>query len=362
MPQVKVNKTFLSTFLTSPQDVLNQLNLIYTTDEVLTIQRIKQGKKFIYKRRGRSITNKRRLERFESMVIPPAWHSVKISHIKNAHILALGRDEKNRKQYIYHPVWKEIRNQTKFYKLYEFGNILPKIRKTVEVHLRDKVWTKNKVSALVIRLLEETHIRIGNKFYANKNKTYGLSTFRSKHVDVYKDGLVFEFVGKKGKEHRIPLKNKKLIKLVNQCEEIPGWELFKYYDEQGEKQVFDSGMVNRYIHDISEDYFTAKDFRTWSATVICFETLKKIGIKENKKKRDKKLIKAIDKVAKSLGNTRSVSRNYYIHPVIMDSYENKTIQKAFEYADSIKKNTPHFSASEAAVMKLIKNYRPKITA
>lgn len=186
------------------------------------------------------------LQRIESLVIPPAWEDVQISILANGHLQATGRDAKARKQYRYHAIWNKIKNQTKFFKMTEFGQALPKIRSQVEKDIILKTWTKKKVLALVIKLMEETHIRIGNRYYAKKNKTYGLTTLRNKHVHLYKNKLQFQFVGKKGKEHKITLRNKKLIQLVIKCEEIPGWELFQFYDENGEKHHVDSTMINEY--------------------------------------------------------------------------------------------------------------------
>ena len=211
------------------------------------------------------------------MVIPPNWKNVRICHLENGHLQVIGFDDKNRKQYLYHPSWSKIRNQTKFFKMAAFGKVLPKIRRQVDQDLDLPGMTKRKVLALIIRLMEETHIRIGNEYYARNNKTYGLSTLRTRHVKTYGNKLKFDFVGKKGKEHSVTLENKKLVKLVNQCEELPGWELFKYYDESGNKQIIDSGMINEYIQEISGSLFSAKDFRTWSATKIFFETLKELG-------------------------------------------------------------------------------------
>lgn len=360
MKKVSLNKTFYSTFLRSPEDVLEQVGLIYISDHDLTIKRHAKGKKFIYKRRGKQIKNENRLKRIESLVIPPAWTETQISHLKNGHIQAVGRDEKSRKQYIYHPTWNDIRNQTKFYKMYKFGEVLPIIRARVNTDLLQKKWSRSKVIALVIRLMEETHIRIGNKQYAKRNETYGLTTLRKKHVDIENNNLVFEFVGKKGKEHKITLNNKRLVKLVNQCEEIPGWDLFKYFDEDNVKQTVDSTMINNYIHEASGQFFTAKDFRTWSASLICFERLKKYSDSKTKKARKKSLLKAIDYTSKKLGNTRSVSRNYYIHPSVISSYKKQTLDKHLKSTEKSLKKIEFFTSSENSLLKLIENYTPTV--
>ena len=237
-----------------------------------------------------------------------------------------------------------------------FGNVLPLLRKQIDTDLRLKKMTKRKCLALVIRLMEETHIRVGNEYYANKNKTYGLSTMRTKHVDVLKDDIKFEFVGKKGKKHAITLEDNKLSKLVLQCEEIPGWELFQYYDENGKHHNIDSGMVNDYIHEISGDLFSAKDFRTWAASKIFFETLYDLGIAETKKETDKNILKAYDAAAEGLGNTRTVCKQYYVHPILVEGYENGSIQKYFEDLDDHKIENKELSDSEEVLLKILKSY------
>lgn len=239
-----------------------------------------------------------------------------------------------------------------------FGSQLPKIRKQVRKDLQQKGWPRTKALALVVKLLEETHIRVGGEQYAKRNKTYGLSTLRKKHVDIYKDRIKFKFIGKKGKEHSVTLKNRRMIKLVGRCEEIPGWELFHYYDEHGEKHNIDSGMVNDYIHRIAGNEFTAKDFRTWAASIIFFEMLMEMGIEEDPKQSSQNVIEAIDKAALELGNTRAVCKKYYIHPFLVQSYENGNLDKAFSKVDRVSKPKQFFSASEEVVLKLLKKYKP----
>ncbi|WP_455170645.1 DNA topoisomerase IB, partial [Aegicerativicinus sediminis] len=268
------------------------------------------------------------------------------------------RDEKKRKQYRYHPIWNKIRNQTKFYRMSEFGLILPALREAVERDLRQKNWGREKVLALVVKLLEETHIRIGNQQYAKRNKTYGLSTLRKKHVNLNGTKIRFEFVGKKGKEHKITLRNKKLVRLINKSQEIPGWELFKYYDEEGERRSVDSSMINAYIQQLAGASFTAKDFRTWAATIIFFETLMEMGPSEDESVSKKNVLSAYDVAAKSLGNTRNVTRNYYVHPAVVSSYYNDRMFKVFSRVEKDEKEFPNFSLSEQAVLKIIKDFDP----
>ncbi len=353
------NSKFLTQIIKAPETVIDQLNLVYVNDDTLTITRLKHKKGFRYLLNGKQLSTKKDLERIKSLVIPPAWNQVRIADIDNGHLQAIGRDLKNRKQYRYHPLWNTIRNQTKFYKMTAFGRQLPKIRKQVDQDLEQERWSKTKVLALIIRLMEETHIRIGNEQYAKRNKTYGLSTMRTRHLNIEKDKLKFEFVGKKGKKHSVTLRNKKLIRLVNRCEEIPGWELFQYYDEQGEKHSIESSMVNKYLHNISGDLFTAKDFRTWAATTIFFETLMDMGISTKEKEIQKNILKAYDVAAISLGNTRNVCRKYYVHPFVVSSYENRSIKKVFNQLSTSDQLGGYFTNSEHAILKLLEDYTPK---
>ncbi|MGY5851503.1 DNA topoisomerase IB [Salegentibacter sp. F14] len=340
-----------------PYQAASLANLRYVGEEQLSIKRKKHGRGFSYFLNGSRISDKQTLKKIKELVIPPGWTQVRIAKSSNAHLQVVGRDEKNRKQYMYHPLWSKIRNETKFFKMAAFGEILPRIRRKVDRDLDHPEMNQRKVLALIIRLMEETHIRIGNQYYARENKTYGLSTFRSRHVKTYKDKVIFEYIGKKNKEHSVSLKNKKLIKLINQCEEIPGWELFKFYDENGQKHSIDSGMINEYIRDISGDIFSAKDFRTWSASKIFFETLKELGYTEEEQQNKKNLLSAFDATAEGLGNTRAVCRSYYVHPRIVNTYQTGEIVPYFK---GVKKDSSQgygsLTQTEKAILKLIKDY------
>ncbi|XLS30578.1 DNA topoisomerase IB [Flavobacteriaceae bacterium M23B6Z8] len=359
MAKNSLSEEFLEKLLKTPEVVIEKLDLVYVNDDHLSILRLKEDKDFTYVYNGKPYTNKKDLERIENLVIPPAWKDVKIASVSNGHLQATGKDLKNRKQYRYHPFWNKVRNQTKFYKMGVFGEKLPSIRKQVDQDLKLEGWPKRKVLALIIRLMEETHIRIGGEQYAKRNKTYGLSTLRRKHLNVYKDKLVFEFKGKKGKEHKVTLRNKRLIQLVCKCEELPGWELFQYYDNDGQKNSVDSSEVNEYLHEISGTIFTAKDFRTWAATLIFFDTLMDIGPEKDEKKQHKNILKGFDAAAKELGNTRNVCRKYYVHPLLVKYYETGELTQSFEAANAHSDKDKYFTASEKAVLDLIKNYHPK---
>jgi DNA topoisomerase-1 len=360
MAERKLTVSLLKNIDKNPESAIEKLDLVYVNAHQLSILRKKKGDSFTYLNNGKSISHPNHIERIKSLVIPPAWNNVKISILPNGHLQATGRDTKNRKQYRYHPVWNKIKNQTKFFKMAEFGTSLPDIRNQVEKDIIQKDWTKTKVLALVVKLMEETHIRIGNDYYAKKNKTYGLTTLRNKHVHLFKDRLRFEFVGKKGKEHSITLRNKKLVNLVSKCEDLPGWELFQFYDKFGEKHRVDSTMVNDYLKDITGKSFTAKDFRTWSASVIFFETLMDYDRPISEKQIKNNLLTAFDSTATALGNTRNVCRKYYVHPIIVSSYENDTLHDIFTTIETSPIISTHLTPTENSVLELIKGYKPSI--
>ncbi|OWW26198.1 DNA topoisomerase I [Zobellia sp. OII3] len=349
----------LSQLLKAPELAIENLDLVYVDHGKLSISRLRKGEGFTYVYNQKPLTDPKELKRITSLVLPPAWEDVQITHLSNGHLQAVGKDLKKRKQYRYHPTWVKIRKQTKFYKMALFGKKLPVIRAQVEKDLSLKEWSKAKVVALIIKLMDETHIRIGNEQYAKRNKSYGLSTMRKKHIEVFKNNIKFEFVGKKGKKHSVTVRNKKLMRLISRCEDIPGWELFQYYDEAGKKQSVDSAMVNEYLHEISGEFFTAKDFRTWAASVVFFDTLLDLGLAETQKETPKNLLMGFDAAAAALGNTRNVCRKYYVHPVLPTSYEDGSIKKYFDKTHKSDSQSEHFSTSEMVILELFEQYTPQ---
>lgn len=345
-----------TTLITNPDLAAEKANLQYVTEDQLCIERRKKGRGFQYLKNGEPIDSEEDLERIKKLVIPPGWENVKICPYPNGHLQVVGLDSRQRKQYMYHADWTEFRNRTKFFKMAAFGKVLPKIRKRVDEDLDQKGMPQQKVLALIVRLMEETHIRIGNDTYARQNKSYGLSTLRSRHVKVSRGKMRFNFIGKRGKEHSITVQDKKLVKLVNKCEEIPGWEVFKYIDEAGNKKTVDSGMVNSYIQEVSDELFSAKDFRTWSATKIFFETLREIGYVEEEKENKSNIIKAYDTTAEALGNTRSVCRSYYVHPMVVEAYETGDIVTYFKKVERKRTSKPHFSQTEEVLLEMISDF------
>ncbi|MDD4149234.1 MAG: DNA topoisomerase IB [Bacteroidales bacterium] len=243
-----------------------------------------------------------------------------------------------RKQYRYHPAWNIIRKKTKFYRLYEFGKQIPTIRTTIELHLSLPGYPKEKILAAAISILEQTSIRVGNSFYEKLYGSFGLTTLKNRHITLTGSQLRFTFKGKKNIRHNITLKSKKLARIIKACIEIPGKELFEFYDTDGNIHGINSGMVNRYIREISNGYFTAKDFRTWSGTVTALNAFLESGDFETSTEMNQKIATVFDVVAKQLGNTPNVCKNYYVHPVIVDIYKKKKMDKYLDILKTLKSN------------------------
>src|ERR1051325_7743177 len=243
-------------------------HLRYVNDLGPGIRRQRRGKSFRYLDvNGKRLRDPNQLRRIQSLVIPPAWTDVWICPVASGHLQATGHDTKHRKQYLYHPRWRQVRDGTKFHRMIAFGKILPRIRRRVRHDLRRRGLSREKVLATIVRLLETTHIRIGNQEYAKTNNSFGLTTMRNRHVEVAGSTVRFQFRGKGGKLHEIDIRSPRLARIVRRCQEIPGHELFQYLDENNERHVVDSGDVNEYLREITGEDFTAKDFRTWAGTV-----------------------------------------------------------------------------------------------
>lgn len=305
-----------------PQKAAKIADLHYVLDSEPGIQRKRHGKGFSYLDvDGKVIRDPKKRARFESLAIPPAWTEVWICPDPDGHIQATGRDEKGRKQYIYHPRWLEVSATHKFDRMAAFGEALPKIREVTDSHLRQSEISREKVLAVVVRLLELTLIRIGNREYARQNKSYGLTTMRDKHVTVEGKTIHFEFKGKSGVKHAIDLQDKRLAKAVKACQEIPGQILFQYYDEEGSPRPIGSADVNAYLREITGEDFTAKDFRTWGASALAVALFCDLPICEKDVEQKKQITSAVKEVAHQLGNTAAVCRNYYIHPAVVEAYQ-----------------------------------------
>lgn len=332
------------------------INLIYVHDTEPGIRRIKKGGGFDYvAAETDKVTDELHLKRIRSLVIPPAWENVWICKMPNGHLQATGIDVKNRKQYKYHSLWNALRNHTKYYRLYQFGKLLPAIRLQVEKDLSLPGLPVEKVLALVVSLMERTNIRIGNSAYEKLYGSFGLTTLKDKHVKINGGEMKFSFKGKKGVHHDITLRNKRLSAAVKRCRDIPGKELFQYYNSDGDRKSVDSGMVNDYIKKLSGGDFTAKDFRTWSGTVHAFLAFKELGFFDTVTEAKKKIVAALDKVSVQLGNTRTVCKKYYVHPVILSLYENKSLEKYLQQLDSIEADDDKsgLTPEEKIVMKIL---------
>ena len=342
-----------------PEKSAEIAGLRYVTADTLIIERKKVGRGFSYlDAKGERISDEAELERLKSLVIPPALTDVFICHLPNGHLQATGRDAKSRKQYFYHPQWRKVRSQHKFNRMLLFGAHLPLIRATTEKHLRKRGLPREKVLATVVQLLENTLIRIGNKQYAQKNRSYGLTTLRDRHVETKGSQIKFEFRGKSGVDHEIELKDRRLANVIKKCQEIPGYEIFKYYDESGERQFVDSADVNDYLQQITEQEFTAKDFRTWYGTLLAAIELDNIGEFESEKQAKKNVTQAIKNVASHLGNRPATCRKYYVHPAIIQAYQDGSLFSLMENASTTESRSDKLTPEEEVVLKIIQQEVP----
>ena len=294
--EIKVTKRKIKSIGSDPEKTAKAINLIYVSDTDPGITRVKNGEKFQYFFKDKKIEDDEVLLRIKHLVIPPAWTNVWICHEENGHLQATGLDVKGRKQYRYHTDWNKFRNQTKYFRLLDFGKVLPAIRLQLEKDLSLPTLGQEKVLSAVVSLMERTNIRVGNNMYEKLYGSYGLTTLKDKHVKIEGTKLKFSFKGKKGVMHDISIKNNKLSKIVKQCRDIPGKELFQYFDENGVRHSIDSGMVNEYIKTISGGSdFTAKDFRTWAGSVQALLALKSIGCCDTVTETKRRIVEAMSR-------------------------------------------------------------------
>jgi DNA topoisomerase I len=305
--------------------------LLYVNDQGPGIGRRRRGKGFVYVGVDQKpVRNKSTLERIRSLVIPPAWENVWICPIENGHIQAVGRDARKRKQYRYHPRYREVRDETKFHRMVAFGGVLPKIRRQVTQDLSQPGLPQGKVMAAIVYLLDKTCIRVGNEEYAKSNKSYGLTTLQEKHAEVHGDSVRLHFRGKSKQDHDITLSDRRLAKIVKKCQDLPGQELFQYKAENGEYVKVDSAAVNDYLRNITQEEFTAKDFRTWHGTGQMAQQLAALGPAQSDSEAKRNIAQAVKETAKHLGNRPAACRKYYIHPAVFESYVEQTIFPAMQ--------------------------------
>lgn len=329
------------------------------SDQTPGIRRKKAGSGFVYLRPdGTRVRDPDTLRRIKALAIPPAWREVWVCPDAQGHLQATGVDAKGRKQDRYHARWREVRDETKYGRLVAFGRALPKIRRRVEEDLArpGPGLPREKILATVVRLLETTLIRVGNEAYARENESFGLTTMRDRHADVSGETVTFEFRGKSGIKHTVDLTDRRIAKIVKQSQDLPGYELFQYVDAQGVRRTIDSSDVNAYIKDIAGEDFTAKDFRTWAGTVLAARALQEFEAFDSAAQAKRNVVRAIEAVAKRLGNTKAVCRKCYVHPAVLNTYMDgsliETLRRRVKRAFT--ESLHELPAEEAAVLALLK--------
>ncbi|MCP3395505.1 DNA topoisomerase IB [Bradyrhizobium sp. CCGB12] len=336
---------------------IEEEGLRYVSDATPGYRRKRTGTAFsYYDKEGRRITDVAIIRRIKSIGIPPAYESVWICPAPNGHIQATGLDARRRKQYRYHPKWRELRDQNKYEHIMQFAAALPGLRARVASDMQLDALPREKVLATIVSLLEKTLIRVGNSEYAEKNKSYGLTTMRRKHVAIGRGVLRFDFTGKSGKQWKLQVKDARIAAIVKRCAEIPGHELFKYLDDDGESRTVDSGDVNEYIKVITQQDFSAKDFRTWAGTVLAALALSEFKKHDSQAEAKRNVIAAIEKVAKQLGNTPAICRKCYVHPLILDAYMSGEIAKMADakIAQKFKRQYRKLNANEIIVLAFLR--------
>lgn len=335
-----------------PIQIAKKAELRYISDKkVKGFSRVKKGDGFGFlDTKGAPITDNVMVDRLTKIYIPPAWKNVWISPFANGHIQAVGYDEKGRKQYVYHEGWITMMQQNKFEKVIYFGEHLPDIRRQIKKDMELPGLPKERVLGTLVWLLQNTFIRVGNQEYAKENQSYGLTTLRTKHVDLHRDSATLSFKGKSGVMHEVDIDNPKVLKTIRKCVELPGYELFQYISENGEKKHIDSSDVNEYLHEITKEDITAKDFRTWGGSMLAAVTLLDLGMFDTQKTMAKNVRTAVKKVSEHLRNTTSVCKKYYIHPTVINSYEQEKLLRHFQECTD---KRPLLSSNECALISLL---------
>jgi len=295
-------------------------DLHYVDDSLPGLRRkVLRGKFAYFDTDGTRIKDPAEIARINALVIPPAYTDVWICADPQGHLQATGRDAKGRKQYRYHPRWREIRDENKYSRMIEFGKMLPKVRRQLESHLALPGLDRNKVMAAVVSLLDSTLIRVGNSQYARDNRSYGLTTLRNRHVEVKGTSIAFQFRGKSGVEHNVTVKDRRLAGIIKRCMELPGQNLFQYVDEQGARHSVSSHDVNAYLQQLTGSDFTAKDYRTWAGSALALAMLRELHW-EPEPDAKRHIVDMVKQVARQLGNTPAVCRRCYIHPAVLEHF------------------------------------------
>jgi DNA topoisomerase-1 len=333
-----------------------KVGLRYVSDAKPGIHRELSGKHFRYTdAEGQRVRDRETLARIKSLVIPPAWTDVWVCAAHNGHIQVTARDARGRKQYRYHPLWRKVRDENKYEHLISFGKSLPLIRSHIEKDLALPGLPRDKILATIVRLLETTMMRVGNEEYARSNGSFGLTTLRDKHVRIDGARLEFQFRGKSGVEHLIELNDRRLARIVSRCRELPGYELFQYLDDEGNRGSIDSEDVNEYLRRISGQDYTAKDFRTWAGTLLAALALREFEKFDSHAQAKKNLLRAIESVSAKLGNTPAICRKCYIHPIVMESYLDGSMLDALQHRaeKGLMEGMHDLDPEEAAVLALL---------
>ena len=331
--------------------------LRYVSDAAPGIRRRRSGSGFTYlDADGKRVDDPETLARIRALAIPPAWTDVWICAISNGHLQATGRDARGRKQYRYHDRWREVRDENKFEQLADFGRALTPIRRGVHRDLLLEGLPREKVLATVVRLMDTAYARIGNLSYAKENKSFGLTTLRDKHVDIKGSAVRFQFTGKGGKEHEFGVEDPRLARIVRRCRDLPGYDLFQYVEQDGTRRTIGSGDVNDYLRELTGGEFTAKYFRTWAGTLLAAKTLAAMPPPKSERAGKRKVTRAVEVVAQSLGNTPAIARKSYIDPLVIESYVNGTL--AAEWERALPKRPPRYAtklrADEQRLLRLLK--------
>ena len=340
----------------APQESAKAVGLRYVSDETPGFRRVRKGTGFRYLRQnGKEIRDAKHLARIKALAIPPAWTDVWICPVANGHLQATGRDARGRKQHRYHTQWREARDETKYARMIGFARSLPKVRKSVARDLKLSGLSRRRVLATVVKLLEVSFIRVGNEEYARQNRSFGLTTLQDRHVKVNGAKMRFRFRGKSKKDHNVDIEDPRLAKIVKQCQELPGQELFQYLDDDGKRRDVKSEDVNEYLREVTGADFTAKDFRTWAGTVLAAMALQEFEKFDSQAQAKKNVVRAVEKVAERLGNTPTVCRKGYVHPAIIESYFEGTMVKALRQRaeERLRGSLRQLRPEEAAVLGML---------
>ena len=336
-----------------PAQAAQDAGLIYTSDSEPGIRRVRRGRGFVYRdAEGRSVREAAALDRIKSLAVPPAWKDVWICARPRGHLQATGRDKRGRKQFRYHARWRETRDADKYARLVGFAAALPRIRARIARDLRLPGLPREKVIATIVKLLDTTFARVGNEEYARDDGSFGLTTLRDRHVTVRGATVRFLFRGKSGREHELGVTDRRVANVIRRCEELPGQMLFQYIDKNGERGLVTSDDVNTYLRETAGEDFTAKDFRTWAGTLLAACALRDAAVFGSETEAKRNVLTAIDEVARKLGHTRAVCRRAYVHPAVIDTYLEGSLESALDTEHTARKG--RLRADEVALLAFLK--------